>query len=192
MQFVVIPLRGTDTSVPADDLIMPPMTPLGAPARTRQVSLNELDSQTVLVSQDDGNLVLDCATGSPIGPTIILLGTLNPDGTGHPLYWMDPITENPKLGDTEVWEIYNFTMDAHPIHLHLVQFLVVNRQKLGPAQPLIPPEPWETGYKDTVIALPGQITRIKAKFDILGRFAWHCHIVSHEDNEMMRPYQVVP
>ena len=51
----------------------------------------------------------------------------------------------------------------------------------------LPPEPWETGFKDTVIAYPGQVTRIKATFDLPGQFVWHCHIVEHEDNEMMRP-----
>jgi len=54
------------------------------------------------------------------------------------------------------------------------------------------PERWETGYKDTVIAYPGEITWVKAKFDLPGRYVWHCHIVEHEDNEMMRPYRVGP
>jgi spore coat protein A, manganese oxidase len=49
-----------------------------------------------------------------------------------------------------------------------------------------PPEPWETGFKDTVIAYPGQVTRIKAQFNNPGQYVWHCHIVEHEDNEMMR------
>jgi len=53
-----------------------------------------------------------------------------------------------------------------------------------------PPQSWETGFKDTVVALPGEVTRVKAKFDLKGRFVWHCHIIDHEDNEMMRPYQV--
>ena len=53
-----------------------------------------------------------------------------------------------------------------------------------------PPAPWETGYKDTVIALPGQVTRVRAKFSTPGQFVWHCHIVEHEDNEMMRPYSI--
>jgi hypothetical protein len=53
-----------------------------------------------------------------------------------------------------------------------------------------PPNANETGYKDTVVALPGQVTRIKARFDIPGEYVWHCHIVEHEDNEMMRPYAV--
>ncbi len=54
-----------------------------------------------------------------------------------------------------------------------------------------PPEAWETGPKDTVIAYPGEITRVKARFDLPGLYVWHCHIVEHEDNEMMRPYRVV-
>jgi FtsP/CotA-like multicopper oxidase with cupredoxin domain len=52
------------------------------------------------------------------------------------------------------------------------------------------PQPWELGFKDTVIAYPGEITRVKALFDIAGLYVWHCHIVEHEDNEMMRPYVV--
>jgi FtsP/CotA-like multicopper oxidase with cupredoxin domain len=55
-----------------------------------------------------------------------------------------------------------------------------------------PPEAWETGYKDTVIAYPGEVTRIKAQFKTPGQYVWHCHIVEHEDNEMMRPYRVGP
>jgi FtsP/CotA-like multicopper oxidase with cupredoxin domain len=84
------------------------------------------------------------------------------------LLWMDAITENPALGATEQWEIWNFTADAHPIHLHLVQFQVVDRedQLTGIVRP---PEPWEAGWKDTVISYPGEITRINAMFDIAGR-----------------------
>ena len=55
-----------------------------------------------------------------------------------------------------------------------------------------PPEPWETGFKDTVIAYPGQVTAFKAQFTTPGQFVWHCHIVEHEDNEMMRPYRIGP
>ena len=54
-----------------------------------------------------------------------------------------------------------------------------------------PPEPWESGFKDTVIAYPGQVTRVRARFDTPGQFVWHCHIVEHEDNEMMRPYRII-
>jgi spore coat protein A len=54
------------------------------------------------------------------------------------------------------------------------------------------PEPGETGWKDTVIAYPGEVTRVRGKFDQPGQFVWHCHIVEHEDNEMMRPYRIGP
>jgi len=166
--------------------------------------------------------------GEPFGPKEALLGTVdltNPVAgpQGIALKWTDntgastdaqitlasgvtmniKVTENPIEGDTEIWEIYNFTADGHPIHLHLVRFAVVNREiftqdspkfdvNLAPVGSVFPAEPWETGYKDTVIAYPGEITRVKATFDIPGLYVWHCHIVEHEDNEMMRPYVVSP
>jgi spore coat protein A len=204
MQFRVGPAISLDLSTPPQNLVLPAITPL-APTSTRQVTLNEEESATVLVSEDaDGNVVLDCIGGTPFGPTSALLGTLNADGTSTPLKWMEPTTENPVVGSTETWEIYNFTMDAHPIHVHLVQFQVVNREGLltgtdGMAtQPAVLlgnprlPEAWETGFKDTVIAYPGEVTRIKARFDYPGLYVWHCHIIDHEDNEMMRPYRVLP
>jgi len=90
------------------------------------------------------------------------------------------------------------------MHVHEVTFEVVNRQALvtnedgetlPPAQ-LVgdprPPEAWESGFKDTVIAYPGEVTRIRAQFNTPGQFVWHCHIVEHEDNEMMRPYRIGP
>jgi FtsP/CotA-like multicopper oxidase with cupredoxin domain len=101
------------------------------------------------------------------------------------------VTETPAFGATEDWEIHNFTADAHPIHLHLVRFEVIGRTRLdGNPSPNGSPRPWETGYKDTVIAFPGEITTIRARFDVKGLYVWHCHIVEHEDNEMMRPYVV--
>lgn len=118
---------------------------------------------------------------------------------------MADVTETPTLNTTEVWEFYNFTADAHPIHVHQVAFEVINRQDLvtdadglstQPAQLVAgtvrPPDAHETGLKDTVLVYPGGVTRIKAHFDIAGLYVWHCHILSHEDNEMMRPFQVVP
>ncbi|MDA8179300.1 MAG: multicopper oxidase family protein [Desulfobacteria bacterium] len=148
----------------------------------------------------------------PFGPEQALLGVVDPGtGLGVPLKWNDTtgtstpvavtlqsgavmtvnVTENPTLGDTEDWEISNFTADAHPIHLHLVRFQVVGRAPFGQAVVEgVGVEPWETGFKDTVISYPGQITKVRAKFDIEGLYVWHCHIVEHEDNEMMRPYVV--
>jgi spore coat protein A, manganese oxidase len=175
MRFQVVSSRHRDLSKPAHKLKLPKLTPLGAASNTRKVSLNEVDSEAP-------------STGGA-GPRAALLGTMN--GTPNALEWADAITENPAVGATEVWEMYNFTEDAHPIHVHEVQFQVVDREPFagGPARP---PESWETGFKDTVIAYPGEITRIKARFGVGGLFVWHCHIVEHEDNEMMRPYFIGP
>ena len=132
------------------------------------------------------------------------MGCVDADGMPMHEMWSEPITENPNWGDTEVWELYNFTADAHPMHVHEVAFEVVNRQPLatnedGETEPptrLVgdprAPEAWESGLKDTVIAYPGQVTRIRAQSNMPGQFAWHCHIVEHEDNEMMRPYRIGP
>jgi FtsP/CotA-like multicopper oxidase with cupredoxin domain len=145
-------------------------------------------------------------------PVEALLGT---DAEG-PLEWHSPITENPMVNDVELWQFINLTGDAHPLHLHMVMFQVVERipfdadayaeaqgaylsgDRAGTSpNPLdfatgdpIPPNSWESGWKDTVIANPGQITRIIARFDLEGLYVLHCHILEHEDNEMMRPYYV--
>ncbi len=179
MKFVVVPLASTDTSVPPSQLRLPAFVPLGPATNTRRVSLNEVDSAVL----------------PGVGPRAALLGTMSADGTPVHLGWDDAITENPALNAIEVWEMFNFTEDAHPIHIHEVQFQVVGRQRIGRRGPQPPergPEGWETGYKDTVIAYPGEVTRLKAKFDLAGLYVWHCHIVEHEDHEMMRPYRVGP
>jgi bilirubin oxidase len=103
---------------------------------------------------------------------------------------MDTPSEVVPVGTTEVWEIHNYTDDAHPVHLHLVQFRVINREDMK-THVVTQPEPWETGFKDTVLAYPGGITRIQATYDQAGRYVWHCHILEHEDNEMMRPLLVL-
>ena len=159
----------------------------------------------------------DCtaAGGVPYGPTAALLGTVTGTGSaavGNPLRWTDDtgasqtvsvtlnsgamvtvnVTETPRLGDIEEWKIYDFTADAHPIHLHMVRFQVISRTMIdGTQSPHGSPQPWETGFKDTVIAYPGEITTVRARFDIPGLYVWHCHILEHEDNEMMRPYVVM-
>jgi FtsP/CotA-like multicopper oxidase with cupredoxin domain len=191
MKFVVKAATSSDTTTPPHQLTLPALPVLPSTDVTRQVSLNEEESHSVRVSEDaSGNIVLDCATGEVFGPTAALLGTLHPDDTGNPLAWSELITENPALGATEEWEIHNFTEDAHPIHVHLVKFQLLEREdEKGNVRS---PEPWETGFKDTVIAYPGEITRIKANYDLEGFYVWHCHIVEHEDNEMMRPYHIGP
>jgi spore coat protein A len=211
MKFIVKNRLVPDLSKRPDLLQLPARTPLG-PAdnagNPRRLSLNEDMSMAVCVEEDaNGNIVeAECAPdkSNAFGPTSARLGILDEDNNPVPRFWMDTITENPALNSTEIWEIYNFTADAHPIHIHLVQFEIVDRQDLvtdadGVAVPpatLVggprPPEPWETGAKDTFIVYPGTVARVKAKFDIAGLYVWHCHILSHEDNEMMRPFMVGP
>ncbi len=168
----------------------------------------------------------------PNGPTMVVL---------NGQMWMAPVTENPRVGSTEEWIIVNLTMDTHPIHLHLVQFQLLNRQNfdaatygnkweevngmvplmhptivvpvepfLSPGDP-IKPDDNELGWKDTIRMNPNQVTRIRVRFapqDVPTGgvkpgenlfpfdpttepgYVWHCHILDHEDNEMMRPYKV--
>lgn len=135
------------------------------------------------------NFLTDCsnAGGVPFAPKAAVLGTNGANG-GTVQLWADPISQNPGLGDTETWELWNWTEDAHPIHMHLVKFMIKERQKIG--GDARSPEVTEAGWKDTVIAYPGEVTRVKSTFDIAGLYVWHCHILEHEDNEMMVPYCV--
>jgi len=201
MQFRVGPARSRDVSTRPDALVLPSRRPLGPAQRVRQVSINEAESDTVMVDAHPGHghkkhqpanmkMVCDSATGVPFGPTHAALGTVTAAGEGNPLRWMQPVTENPVPGATEIWELHNFTEDAHPIHVHLVQFEIVERVDAHDVARR--PEAWETGTKDTLIAYPGEITRFKATFDREGQYTYHCHILEHEDNEMMRPYCVGP
>ncbi|ABS28070.1 multicopper oxidase family protein [Anaeromyxobacter sp. Fw109-5] len=191
-----------DPVPPAGKLVLnQPPDPFGGPAANgtaRTLTLNEIVSGVPRFG----------------GPIAAQLG----DAMG-PLPWMAPVTEAPPVGSTEVWQIVNRTVDSHPIHLHQVQFVVMDRTPIDlaawdaavaacnagtpgaicPPDPFafvpknavpVPANPWEAGGKDTAIMNPGQITRVRAFFDIPGLYVWHCHILSHEDNEMMRPYCV--
>jgi len=117
--------------------------------------------------------------------------------------WHMPVTENPVLDSTEVWSFINTTDDTHPIHLHMVKFQILDRRRFEPylyntakqlyyTGPVTPPAPEEAGWKDTVRADSKMVTRIIVKFEgYVGRYVWHCHVLEHEDNEMMRPYDVI-
>jgi FtsP/CotA-like multicopper oxidase with cupredoxin domain len=132
----------------------------------------------------------------PMAPKAAVLGTVDVGGNPTVTLWSDPITTNVNADGSgtqraEQWNITNFTVDGHPIHVHLVKFKVLGRQVTGgTGSAVVHPngvEPWETGWKDTVITYPGETTSIAADFDINGLYVWHCHIVEHEDNEMMVP-----
>lgn len=131
-------------------------------------------------------------------------------------HYLDAVTETPKIGTIEMWRFINLTGDAHPIHVHLVQFQIIERrpfqvnyyiatQTVGPdgvgagptgqlvfTGPAVKPDLNERGWKDTVRANPGEVTSIIAKWEHYpGKFVYHCHILEHEDNDMMRPIQVM-
>jgi spore coat protein A len=208
---------GTPVSVTNPDLSVPAAS-LKLPAIARLVPTPGLREREVV-----GKETTDPVTDTPI--------EMKFNGYGS----MDPTTDFVKAGTTETWDWINLTVDAHPMHVHLVSFQVVSRQALivdGPdgykaaweaylasgrqaalkpilsrylTGPLLPPEPEEMGGKDTVKAYPGFVTRIRAKFDLpwtsildmnfkkknFGDWVYHCHILEHEENDMMRPFEVV-
>jgi spore coat protein A len=118
-------------------------------------------------------------------------------------HWDMPVTENPVIDTVEIWELLNTTEDSHPIHLHLVRFQILDRRsfdeplyfasrRIRYTGPIMPPDPYEVGWKDTIRAHSKMITRIIVRFEgYTGRYVWHCHVLEHEDNEMMRPYEVL-
>ncbi|HET7498285.1 MAG TPA: multicopper oxidase domain-containing protein [Candidatus Eisenbacteria bacterium] len=201
MLFRVVPSTGPDNSVIPPALAT--VNRLTNPTVTRTMTLNER-----LLGDD------------PLGALL----------NGMP--YDAPATEYPVLGTTEMWEIANLTGDTHPIHLHLVQFQLLNRQKLNarryqmafdaanptlPSQTYVPvpvgpylkgkPTPAdanERGWKDTFRMNPGEVTRVLVRwapqdespsfaFDATADpgYVWHCHILEHEENDMMRPFHVV-
>jgi len=176
MQFRVTRAAGRDSSALPQVLRPVPKLTESMAVKTRKLSLVEVDD---LVGR----------------PFQMLLNNV---------HWNMPVTENPVLDSTEIWELINTTDDAHPIHLHLVRFQILDRRSFDVGAywmqngevkytgAAMPADPSEAGWKDTVRADPGMVTRIIARFEgFTGRYVWHCHILEHEDNEMMRPFEVV-
>ena len=184
MQFqVVLPLTGRDRSVIPTELPEGLSLSPDEAVKTRDLTLNEVEDHM------DGVLPL--------------LGIRSISGRPLPLAWGDSDTEAPRLGTVEIWNLINLTADTHPIHPHLVRFLILDRQpfdvdklmttgELVFTGPPVSPDDNERGPKDTVRANPGEVTRFIARFgDFPGDFVWHCHILEHEDHEMMRRYEVL-
>jgi spore coat protein A len=183
---VTKPLRGKDTSSVPDALI--PFEPL--------LPTYQMRERMLLVSEKERP-----------SDGYVIIGTL---GNAR---WHEPITEDPKAGSTEIWSFVNITGDVHPLHLHLVQFQVLNRQPFDvqtyqqtgkvvfTGKPMAPESNERPAHKDTIKSYPGYVTRIIQRFDLPPGapttpgtellYVWHCHILEHEDNEMMRPYKVV-
>jgi spore coat protein A len=164
--------------------------------------------------------------GNPVATRYITLNEIAVDTPDwflnlNGLHFEAPVTETPTVGTIEDWVYINVTGDTHPMHSHLVNFQVVGRTPFdaeayeeaygGPdgvpggidptpfvTGPMLPPDPTERGFKETVKANPGQLTTIRAKYDLPTgvnapqTYVYHCHIVEHEDNDMMRPFTVIP
>jgi spore coat protein A len=183
---VIKPLAEPDTStVPAVLASFESLDPSLA-VRERVLSINEMDRPS------DGYTMMGMLDGK---------------------HWNDPVTEDPKAGSTEIWSLANTTGDVHPMHLHLVRFQVLDRRPFDvksfiatgtlryTGRPLPPEANERPAWKDTIKAYPGYVTRLIQRFDLPPgtlvspgqrfRYVWHCHILEHEDNEMMRPYDVV-
>ena len=183
---VTKPLSGKDTSSLPDALV--PFEPLNPALAQRE--------RMLLVSEherpSDGYVIIG------------LLGNAR---------WHEPITEDPKAGSMEIWSFVNITADVHPLHVHLVQFQVLNRQPFNvqtyqqtgklvfTGAPIAPERNERPARKDTIKSYPGYVTRVIQRFDLPHTapttpgqellYVWHCHILEHEDNEMMRPYKVI-
>ncbi len=183
MQFrVVLPLSSRDRSrLPRRLVELKNLNPDQA-VRTRDLTLNEREE---------------------MGRLVLLLGTRNLTGKPQPYTWGDSTTEFPRLNTIEIWRLINTTVDTHPIHPHLIRFQILDRRPYDVERFLttgelvftgrpVPPAPYERGFKDTVRANPGEVTRFIARFgDFFGPYVWHCHILEHEDNEMMRRMEIV-
>jgi spore coat protein A len=178
-------LAGSDKSrLPAVLNTVPLLDPASA-VQTRDIVLSELDSAEPFV-----NPIMAMINGA---------------------HFDDPVTETPKAGTTEIWRLINTTGDAHPMHVHLVAFQVLDVQPFDQDQypgdlvftgPAEAPASYERpAWKDTVVSQPGTVTRIIAKFDLPAgtpvragekfRYVFHCHILEHEENDMMRPFDVI-
>src|SRR5512132_2474698 len=188
-------LQGADDTTPAANLRLPALPPLPAPLVTRVQHLSE---------------TLDSLTDAPINLNVEDAPYL--DEQTH----LPEVTTKPAAGAVEDWLLVNTTADTHPIHLHLVTFEVLDRRPFNVAAydpttqaitytgPAVPAAANENGRKDTVQAHPGQVTRIRARFELPDegtielppgvanpQYVWHCHILEHEENDMMRAFEVV-
>ncbi|MDX2115135.1 MAG: DNRLRE domain-containing protein [Planctomycetota bacterium] len=170
MKFVVMSAAGDTDALPGA-LASVPRTPESEAVRTRELSLRTMSD-------------VHCG--------------IEPMWGINDLLW-DDITEFPRIGTTEIWSFINRSPVSHPMHMHLVSFQVLDRQDfimvgdvVAPTGPRVAPSAGELGWKDTVKANPNQITRVIARFEgFAGRYAYHCHVLEHEDHEMMRQFEVL-
>ncbi len=211
------PLSGIDPAL-SGNWLLNGTAPLRIPsgATVRELTLNELfDEQGRLIQMLGTNLFHDLPAGHSL-----MQDPGTPPPPGAPLTaatpYTDAVTESPRAGDVEVWRITNLTADTHPMHFHLVNAQLLSRQTftgyavtggvgaatgLGTAKG---PKATEIGWKDTILMNPGEVTTIVMKFDLAPvpfavpqsprtggfEYVWHCHILEHEEHDMMRPIVV--
>jgi FtsP/CotA-like multicopper oxidase with cupredoxin domain len=204
MRFKVVPASGaadppltltksTDLTAGNDRLPVPfGVTALPPGVPVRQLTLNE-------DFDEHGRLIQFLGTNVPL-PGAVTFGRT----------YMDAPTETPSAGATEVWQIANLTADTHPIHFHLVNAQIISRQAFAVSSyggtpnlqgAPIPPGPSERGWKETVRMNPGEVTTVIMTFKLPevpfvvppsprtggNEYVWHCHILEHEEHDMMRP-----
>ena len=195
----------------------PDTSAIPAVLSTNLVTAAALSRESVM----DRVITLDLCFNDDSGTNCQFLGgpfstNANVDGLLNLSYFEDPATETPHLGDVEIWSFVNLSPDFHPMHIHLIDFLVLDRipmppnqvnryiadRRLGQLQPLAsyldlskrtPPDPNEIGFKDTVFVPGFTVARVAMRWQgFTGQYVYHCHLLDHEDNVMMRPIQVLP
>jgi len=207
-------LMAFDVVLPRNAAVPEATVALGTPLRTK---LKPLDPMPPKSTKLPVRRIMLYEGTDLFGRLQTMIGPVDIDpatGQQGTLTFKDPITERPKRGSTEIWEFYNTTVDAHPLHMHLVDFRVLDRQAFtGEIEPKVnsdgssgailkpdsisllgspvTPSAWEGGIKDTVKVFPGEVARVLVQFKRRGEYVYHCHILSHEDHEMMRPYEVI-
>jgi spore coat protein A len=204
MRFSVVPASGSDsalsirrgTALPGIDPLLAPLGVTAPPAGipVRNLTLNESFDAHGRLAQ--------------------LIGTDAPVPGGYGRAYMDAPTEMVAAGAIEVWQIANLTADTHPIHFHLVNAQILSRQAFNGyrngvanlAGAPLPPASSEAGWKETIRMNPGEVTTVIMKFDLPSvpfvvppsprpgvaghEYVWHCHILEHEEHDMMRPLVV--
>ncbi len=183
MKFRVTATPGHTAAVPAS---LRPFTPLSEAAATVNREFH-LEKGPADACSPYHWRITSIVNGAPVG------------------HMWDDMTEFPELGTTEIWSFVNLSGVTHPMHMHLVMFQVLDRQAFevvnGVILPLgspVPPPPHEAGWKDTVQVGPNEIVRVITRFvnpldasapTYTGMFPYHCHILEHEDHEMMRQFE---
>ncbi|QLK27183.1 multicopper oxidase [Natrinema zhouii] len=198
-------LEKSEETQPLPEIMLVDVDDTGSGRDTNQVPDKLTTVPEIPVDSVDRNRHLTLTTQTDeYGRLLQLLGTQD-----NAYKVTDPVTEDPTLGDTEIWSLANYTGMSHPMHIHLVHFQVLGRQSLADYDPdantveldsVESPEPYELGWNDVVNVNPAEVVHVIVHFgeheglfnDQTGEYMWHCHMIEHEDHDMMRPFRVLP